>query len=304
METHLTALRAFCLVAEHGSLAVAADRMHLTPSAVSRLLRRLEEDLDLALFDRSERRLHLSPSGRLLHVRAREVLASVGDLSAYARAIRAGEGPEVLRVAALSRHAQSIVAPAVARLLGGCRATVQVRIDVHTQRDFAWSSRSRPFDVGFGNLEGTHPKLDFERLVSSPLVAVLPRGHRLAGARTVQAGDLAAEQLVVTVQDTIIARHIERLVQRATMRYVTVEASTTQVAFALVAHGAGVHLTDALAAAGMEAGGLAVVTIAPRKAIAFGVFYPSPAARQQPATVALVEHVRAVAQGALAAQGQ
>jgi DNA-binding transcriptional ArsR family regulator len=49
-------LRAFCLAARHSSFKDAADRLALTPSAVSHQVKELEEQLGVTLFERRSRR--------------------------------------------------------------------------------------------------------------------------------------------------------------------------------------------------------------------------------------------------------
>lgn len=62
----LTALRAFVVVSDCGSVTKAAGMLHLTQSAVSMQLKRLEESLGVSLFDRSGRTLNLSRHGEQL----------------------------------------------------------------------------------------------------------------------------------------------------------------------------------------------------------------------------------------------
>ena len=56
---HLTLrqLRAFCLVAQEQSMTRAAEKLFLTPSALSMLIRSLEEELGIRLFERTTRRV-------------------------------------------------------------------------------------------------------------------------------------------------------------------------------------------------------------------------------------------------------
>lgn len=72
---NLTDLRIFVSAAHKPSLAAVAVEMHLTPSAVSKALRRLEDDLSTQLFDRSAKQLVLNDSGQRLLERARALLA-------------------------------------------------------------------------------------------------------------------------------------------------------------------------------------------------------------------------------------
>lgn len=71
----ITTLRSFVAVAEAGGVTRAAGYLHLTQSAVSMQLKRLEELLGLALFDRSGRTIALTASGEQLLAYARRMVA-------------------------------------------------------------------------------------------------------------------------------------------------------------------------------------------------------------------------------------
>lgn len=88
---NLVDLRIFVSAAHRPSLAAVAAQMHLTPSAVSKALRRLEESLGTPLFDRSARLLVVNDSGQRLLERARTLLA----LADQARADVMGDQAQV-----------------------------------------------------------------------------------------------------------------------------------------------------------------------------------------------------------------
>ncbi|QYK11021.1 LysR family transcriptional regulator [Shewanella mangrovisoli] len=60
---HMGGINAFVMTAQHGSFTAAAERLGLTKSAVGKSVARLEERLGLSLFQRSTRRLSLTPDG-------------------------------------------------------------------------------------------------------------------------------------------------------------------------------------------------------------------------------------------------
>ena len=88
---NLSDLRIFVSAASRPSLGAAALELHLTPSAVSKALRRLEDSLGTPLFDRSAKQLVLNEAGQRLQGRARELLA----LADQARADIMGERAQV-----------------------------------------------------------------------------------------------------------------------------------------------------------------------------------------------------------------
>ena len=77
----------FVQVVEHGSLTAAAQSLRLSPSAVSKLLARLEDRLGARLLQRTTRRVAPTAEGRLFYERARELL---DELDAAEELVSAG----------------------------------------------------------------------------------------------------------------------------------------------------------------------------------------------------------------------
>ena len=106
---NLADLRVFVSVARSPSLAAAALESHLTPSAVSKALKRLEENVGMPLFDRSAKALALNQSGAFLLARAQTLLALADQARADLLGGRAAiecriGGPAVL----LWRHGRAV----------------------------------------------------------------------------------------------------------------------------------------------------------------------------------------------------
>ncbi len=94
----LNEITAFVLVAETGSVQAAAARLHMTQSAVSRLVQRLETELRTLLFDRQTKPLSLTHDGHAALEHGRRVLAIVGDFSSALSPT--GEPTGLLRIGA------------------------------------------------------------------------------------------------------------------------------------------------------------------------------------------------------------
>ncbi|MDB6060076.1 MAG: LysR family transcriptional regulator [Verrucomicrobiaceae bacterium] len=91
----LDALRVLETIARRGSFAAAADELHRVTSAVSYTVQKLEEDLDIVLFDRSGHRAKLTVAGKLLVERGRDLLAASAQLVEDARAVACGWEPRL-----------------------------------------------------------------------------------------------------------------------------------------------------------------------------------------------------------------
>jgi DNA-binding transcriptional LysR family regulator len=75
-------MRAFVRVVEHQSFSAAAVVLGLTPSAVSKLVSRLEDRLGVRLLHRTTRRLALTSEGEVYFARARQILADIEEVEA------------------------------------------------------------------------------------------------------------------------------------------------------------------------------------------------------------------------------
>lgn len=89
----LDALRTLDAIDRRHSFAAAAEELHRVPSAVSYTINKLEEDLGVALFDRSRRKAELTAPGRLVLEQGRQILKATEELTALAR--QAADGWEV-----------------------------------------------------------------------------------------------------------------------------------------------------------------------------------------------------------------
>lgn len=78
---NFTTLRHFLALAKHGNLTEAASDLNLTPSALSKGLKRLEQSLQTTLFDRHGRNLRLNASGQRLIDRAATLIACADQIS-------------------------------------------------------------------------------------------------------------------------------------------------------------------------------------------------------------------------------
>jgi DNA-binding transcriptional LysR family regulator len=121
-------MNAFVRVVERGSFAAAANDLGLTPSALSKLVTRIEDRLGVRLLTRTTRKLALTDEGELFVARSREILASIEAAEAEVTAAR--ELPRGhLRVSVGTALAKQILGPAIAAFLARY-PEISVELDV------------------------------------------------------------------------------------------------------------------------------------------------------------------------------
>jgi len=81
-------LRVFVRVMDRGNFSQAAKDLGLTPSAVSKVISRLEDRLGVRLLERSTRRLALTPEGETFLIRARRIVADIEEAEAEVARVR------------------------------------------------------------------------------------------------------------------------------------------------------------------------------------------------------------------------
>ena len=91
----LDQLRTFIAAADEGSFSAAGRKLRRAQSVVSHTLANLENQVGLALFDRSARYPVLTEAGAALLEQARQAVASMDDFKARARSLSAGLEPEL-----------------------------------------------------------------------------------------------------------------------------------------------------------------------------------------------------------------
>lgn len=144
-------LKAFVAVVERRSFARAAEHLHLSPSALSQIIRKLEERIGARLLNRTTRSVAPSASGQLLYERVaplfQEMAAAVAEASEAT-----GRMSGALRINTLGIAARTLIAPRLARFH---QAHPDVRLDIVVDDALADIVAGR-FDAGIrvgGRLE-------------------------------------------------------------------------------------------------------------------------------------------------------
>jgi len=102
------------MIVRTGSLASAAERLGMSPSAASRMIAMLERELKLTLFSRQNRKLDLTDHGRDFMRRSQHILEGVERLTDIAAQVRSADS-DPLRLVSTVPLATSLLAPVLAQ---------------------------------------------------------------------------------------------------------------------------------------------------------------------------------------------
>ena len=210
----LKQLRAFCHAARLRSISRAAEHIFASQPAVSQQVRSLEEELAVALFERSGPRIALTPAGARLYQLASPLVEGLDRLPDTFIEQHRGISSGVLNVAA----GQTTAAMVLPDWLGKFRnrhpdIRVNVRIADGRQR-IRWL-RAYEVDVVLTAVDLPPPDLEFRPVFSSEVVFITPEDHPLAGRETVELAEIVAFPAVThdashyasEVTDIILRQH-------------------------------------------------------------------------------------------------
>jgi LysR family transcriptional activator of nhaA len=110
-------LHAFWAVAKEGHLTRAAERLHVSPSALSTQIRELEDAIGQPLFERQARALHLTEAGRIALDYAETIFVAGSEMLSVLREGRRAQR-QLLRIGAIATLSRNFQASFVAPLLG------------------------------------------------------------------------------------------------------------------------------------------------------------------------------------------
>ncbi|MFE1802662.1 LysR family transcriptional regulator [Streptomyces sp. NPDC059517] len=185
-------------VVTSGSVTAAATRLGYTPSAVSQQIAVLEKEARTPLLERVGRGVRPTEAGLLLTGYADAIGRQVAEAETALDDLRAGRTGR-LAVRYFATAGAALVAPAVARVRAE-HPGVQIELKLIDPEDPLPDVREGRADLALVvRPEGETERADGVRLVrllDDPYRAVLPKGHPLAGRRTVALADLAEEPWV------------------------------------------------------------------------------------------------------------
>lgn len=210
--TNLHHLRLFHAVAREGTLTAAAQRLNLSPSALSTQIRALEAALGHDLFERRGRSLMLTEAGRIALDHAEAIFRTAEDLSATLR--ETGRGRRALRVGALATLSRNFQLQFLRPLIG--RPDVELVLRSGSQAELLRGLQGLALDVVLTNLpparDAASPWL-IHRLAEQP-VSLIGTPARLAATRSSLPELLSSQPLILTTPDTALRAAFDALTAR------------------------------------------------------------------------------------------
>lgn len=174
----LVQIRYFLEVAHGGSIREASERLNVAASALSRQMHNLEQDLGVALFERTPRGMRLTPAGEIYARYARGMTSETERVRSEIEELRG------LKRGLVKIHSvEGVIAEVMTAAISTFRRThpgIRFRLTASGTDDVIMAVREGVADVGVSFNAQPDPAVHFVRRIKDPVVAIVKSTHEIA----------------------------------------------------------------------------------------------------------------------------
>jgi DNA-binding transcriptional LysR family regulator len=258
-------LDAFLALEETRRFVTAAERCHVSPSAFSQMIRRLEQQVGARLFDRDTRNVSLTPEGEVFAAGARRSAAEMASTLAELTERNLRNTGRVSVAAPPSMCAEWL--PGVLATFRDRHPGISLQLhDVMSDRNLAMVA-SGAVDFGLNARNGNKQEFDAQLLFNERLYLICRDTDPLAGRDGVRLRDLRGRDFIHTLRSGSVWQQLHAMLGAAEIRDSGFEVAELSTMAGLVAHGFGISIVAQHAMQLCRRKGVAAVPITERHAL-------------------------------------
>jgi DNA-binding transcriptional LysR family regulator len=243
-------LEAFIWVAELQSFTRAARHLYMSQPAISFQIKALEEELEVTLFQRSEKRVSLTQAGRLLYPEAKKMLAHYNNIKAGLDALRGLKAGHLLIGA--STIPGEYLLPGYLGMFRQQYPGVRVNLRVAGSGDVIRWVQEREIDLGVVGAIQNADNVQFNEWIKDELVLIVPPGHRWNGS-WIDVSDLMDEKFILREEGSGTRKSMLEILERHGLNIeklnVNMELGSTRSVISAVQAGMGIGFVSRWAVA-------------------------------------------------------
>lgn len=191
----LRQLRYFMAVAEEKHFTRAAAKLYISQPALSQQMKLLEAELGAPLFDRSGRRVQMTPAGEILFHHARRVVQELDEAQTALDEL-AGLQRGSLRVGVV-QTVNAYLMPDVVAAFTSAYPAVKLQVEELASGEIEQRVLEGMLQLGIGFVPTSTEGVESQQLFQEELVLVVARHHPLAGRAQLAVRDLERQPLIL-----------------------------------------------------------------------------------------------------------
>ena len=194
MKNELSGMKAFVTVAELGSFSKAAEQLSLSQPALTKKIKKIESHLNIALFERTTRKIALTQAGKMLLPKAKALIASL-DAAIFNLNDLTSQIHDTVTLSCIPTAVFYFLPRAIVQF-NQSYPNIKVRIYEQGIETCMNSVRKGEVDFGINMNFITYPDIDFIPLVNEPFVLACRQDHPLACRKLVEWRELVSQTLI------------------------------------------------------------------------------------------------------------
>lgn len=273
-EMNLRQLEAFRAVILGQTVTRAAEMLHISQPAATRLISALEDNIGFLLFERIKGRLHPTPEALVLYEEVQRSLLGVERIARAAREIGSLTRGS-LHIACAPAMGLSFLPRAICAFVKQ-HEQAQISLMVLSSQEVVDQVVGQRCDLGFIAEPNIYLSPRGERLLRSSMLCALPVGHRLQEKSVVLPEDLEGEAFISFPQALGSRNHLDAIfAAHGVSRKLQLETQLSASLCAFVELGAGVALVDSISALEYRGNGIVFRPFEPVVEMDFSMLLPS-----------------------------
>ena len=241
-------IEVFHAVMQAGTVSGAAQVLHISQPAVTKVLQNCEAQLGLALFERAKGKFTPTPEAQRLFVEVDRLHGDLLSIRRLAASLKSGQA-QTVRLAATPALGQTVVPAAMAawqRALPGARCA----LSTHHTRELVNALLVGEADLALSLQDPRHPGIRAEVLATGPMTVLVPIKNPLARHRgPLHVRELPPELIGLAADDPLGNRVLAECEAVGEVPQMRITVQTYQLARALAEAGLGVTVVDPFTAA-------------------------------------------------------
>lgn len=208
----------------------AAEELFLSQPAISLQIRALERELDTVLFERHGPRINMTREGHELWEMARPLVEALDSLNSRFNRKMKGDLDSGEVIIAAGESTIIYLLPSLVKQFRECYPNILVQLRNVTGRDGLAMIRDDEVDFAIGSMLDVPSDIDYQPVYSYEPALIMPRGHQLAGRKSISIEDIAPFGLILPPRRLTTWRMVDRVFQQHEVPFnVTLEVGGWEV---------------------------------------------------------------------------
>jgi DNA-binding transcriptional LysR family regulator len=207
-----TALRYFSETANSRSIRAASERLHVSPSAISRQIAKLEYELKAPIFDRQAQGMKLTPAGEILQAKVEGMIRELARVKSHIAALQELQAGTV-DVYCFQTAIESFIAP-VLHAFHERYPNIVFNLTMSSTDETMEALTSGAAEIGLVANPPIREMIVSTEVFRDTVVAVVAPSHPLAGRGNLSLTELAEFPLVLTERSFGLRQRIDRIFDR------------------------------------------------------------------------------------------